>query len=370
LMALLLALLMLLACTLPSTARILGARFETIYEHSEIVCVADGIDTTPPAPPTADVPETFSTYRYRVVHVWKGEPPDTLSLHSLGGLVFAPDGRAWMSFTGDGEMLRSNPGERYMIFAGPVGRLGLLRAGWGSRPLVDAQAYILQLQRTVGPGRRVSFRSAPVPVVSYRSLIRDLHQEEERAQDGALKALWMLPDSAGVALTAISVLIRMPVTVSRRPRLLEWVCSRADTSAAAMEAFSTMLESADARMRLDAARARINPVAVKVQRRILARRLDPDPEIRAAVLDQCAGLLAGESPPVTDYLEALGDSVAEVRIRSLAALEKCALEPEVETAIRERTKDADLKVAALARKILERMATSIPDPPCSPSRPR
>ncbi len=91
--------------------------------------------------------------------------------------------------------------------------------------------------------------------------------------------------------------------------------------------------------------------------RVLNPRKGPVPEVRAEALFTCARLLAGQNPPVREYLAALQDTVPIVRIEAIYALEKLVADPTIQAALEERMADHDSTVAVVAQKVIGRMGT-------------
>jgi hypothetical protein len=332
--------------------------FERIYESTDIVCIADAIEIIPAPEPTPAAATTELTNRLRVVQVWKGDPPDTLVLRGLTGRKYDPQGRTVVWGQACPEPKRFVAGKRYLVFASsrPPGELPT--AGSRTREISAAGAEMIWLQRRVGPGRCVAPDAEPILMFSYRSLVQQLEHGDSLAQLGAVRAFGIdLPDSSGFVVPAlVRAMHRMDPPLLRRYAcsvIVRW--GRADRHA--RKVFYEALEGDEPEIRLLAAETQIQGPSGKMQRRVLKRREDPVPEVRAAALLRCADLLEGKHPPVREYREALEDTAAIVRIEAIYALEKLIDDPTIKAALEERMTDRDSTVAAVAKKVVGRMGT-------------
>jgi hypothetical protein len=332
----------------------------------DVVCAAYAFEVTPISDPTQEMPRSVDTYRLRVTHVWKGSPPDTLVFH--GGTVRYLDsaGSRCVSIM-DPAPPSFVAGKRYLIFTSyrptpydPTSHRAAM-GGWmaqsHTQELLAAKADLFFLQRDFGPGRSVVPNDAPIPCVSYRSLIQDLDHGDSLAQISAVSAFREIEDSAGIVLPALVRALHRERPTNLRRRSCRLIADFAKTMEPARDAYFLALQDPDPAVRRVAAATPRFRADEELRWGVLDRRKDPVPEVRAEAIFTCAKLLAGQSPPVREYREALEDSAAIVRIEAIYALEKLIDDPQIKAALEERMTDRDSTVAAVAKKVVGRMGT-------------
>lgn len=335
-----------LVCTLKVSGIEFWIPFERAYEISDFVCMADAVEYLPADEPTRLVPETTASYRLRVLHVWKGEPPDTLQLRGAHGKSYNPDGQSGSWGFACGGPREFEVGSRYLVFASTNPHHVLPHAHTHTRELSLAKADFLELQRTKGPGRSVVLDAGSVPSVSYRSLVRDLEFGDSLAIRSAVHALRELSDSAEVALgPLVGVLERTRSTFLRRQVcnvLGRWSC---EDKTARRELFAVM-EHPEQKIRLAAVEANCYGSYDEVVKQVLERTSDHAADVRAAALRRSARNLRGDDRLIEECLTALSDTSAIVReeavlglrhstgdSRIIQALERCLDDPHSTVAV-------------------------------------
>ncbi len=287
----------------------------------------------------------------RPLHVWKGEPTDSLIL--AGRRVSRPHQG---SLIVGGDALRHfEVGKRYIVFASYPKTGGLPHAHSHTRPLFYAKADQLLLERKIGPGRVVATDIAPIPSVTYRSLVRDLDEGDGSTQLATARALKELEDSSDVVLPALVRAVHRSSPASLRDFACETLVRWSAANKSARGAFLGLMEDDDFKVRLQVGLSTIHAYANDdLQRRILELRMDPVPEVRAAALRGCAGLLSCEQPPIREYLEALNDTAGIARLEAVCAFQRRMADPAVEAAVRARLTDPDSTIVAVAKHLIER----------------
>ncbi len=321
--------------------------FDQAFEMSDIVCTADAIEFVPAPEATAEIPRTTWTFRLRPLHIWKGNPPDTLILLGNAGRVINGE---WT--TGD-TGARFTPGGRYLVFASRYARNDLPSPHTHTRELENGKADLLLLARTIGPGRSAFLGAPEPPSISYQSLMQDLKEGDSPAQMTAVNALQELGDSSGVVLPALVHAVRSGYPVEVRRTAGNAISRWAELDTLARRAYVDALKDGDPATRLAAVDVSAYPEIPFVKNRILEMRRDLDPEVRRAVLVRLRRLLPGYAgPPTHEYVNALRDSAAIVQIEAIHLLHGYSRDPEIKAALENCLADQDSTVAAAARKVL------------------
>lgn len=335
--------------------------FARACQSAEILCVADAFDVVPAPAPTPEIHSTCVTYHLRVTHVWKGDPPDTLVFGADSGPAYGSGGQqaGWFSSV---YCPKFATGRRYLVVTRdprtrrpwPQTSLPICASSWTDElPAAKAQLFILA--RDFGPGRSVVPDEAPIPEVSYRSLVVDIDGGDSLGQLAAVRAIGELGDSSGIALPAVARAAQRPWPPLLRQRACDLIAHWALENSDALRAYSGLLANADPDVRKAVIQAGDGRNKEVLQRRFFELRMDPVAEVRAAVLFRGTNLLLGDQPPVREYVECLQDTSALVRIEAIYALEKRIEDPAVKTALESRFADPDSTVAAVARKVIGRM---------------
>jgi hypothetical protein len=347
-----------LQAAIPSTssAMEIWLPFEKVLKSADIVCVADAIEIVSAPEPTAEQMRTVVSYRLRTIHVWKGEPPDTLILRGGSGRVYDPDGKevSWMIACGGPRSFV--PGRRYLVFASwrPAGDYPAAHSH--TCAIGDAAGDIYLLQRTVGRGRRVALDVAPIQDTSYKYFVQQMQSGDSLARVSAVHAFRSeLPDSSGYVLPVLVRIVTEQPTTALGKDACRVIARWAREDRRARKAFYAAMEGGDPAVRMLAVETQVWDEKEELQRRVLERRADPIPSIGASALLRSARLMRQESPPVQEYLESLTDTSAAVRIEALYALENQIKVAAVRASIEAHFADPDSEVAAVARKVIGRM---------------
>lgn len=331
------------------------------YEGADIVCIAEGLASVPAPEPTIDQQRTTATYLARVTHVWKGAPTDTLVLFAGHGREYDPEGRDARWFVGCGGPGRVEPGNRYVLFAW-IGSDGNARVAGHTRIASGDCAELLWLSRNVGAPRPTVHDAADIPDASLLRMAFELERGDSITGPRAARSLMEFSDSAGVIVPRLSRLLMSPEPRWRRMDACQVLGTWSDHDRAARLAVLRALDRGDKQAKLAVISWSTHRRRdMELQWRVFDHRENPDPEVRAAVLEHTSGLATSPYPPIRAYRDALRDPSAEVRMHALLALERSRTDDgDVARAVQDCLDDPDRHVSRIANRFAVSLAKRRP----------